>query len=214
MTLGSAVAAYWTPKTVAGNTSWANGGTITDISTSSWGNGTSYAVSVALAVNNSGQVVCRPGALTGITTADIYQIGTGHLTPLTGLLFSCPRPTLLKTLLDSAAGFQNCIDTAGDVVGYEVVSSVNHAAIWQNGTLTDLQAEYGPSGLNILPTNFVMNNATAIDNHGDIAGYGTDGSGHIIQAFVLVQPVPEPSAVLLAATGLVGLLAYAWRKRK
>ena len=25
---------------------------------------------------------------------------------------------------------------------------------------------------------------------------------------------PEPSTLLLAATGLLGLLAYAWRKRK
>jgi predicted MFS family arabinose efflux permease len=29
-----------------------------------------------------------------------------------------------------------------------------------------------------------------------------------------VSTVPEPSAVLLMAMGLVGLLAYAWRKQK
>ena len=28
------------------------------------------------------------------------------------------------------------------------------------------------------------------------------------------QPIPEPSALVLVATGLIGLLAYAWRKRK
>ncbi len=33
-------------------------------------------------------------------------------------------------------------------------------------------------------------------------------------ALILSQPVPEPSALLLAAAGLAGLLAYAWRKRK
>ena len=32
----------------------------------------------------------------------------------------------------------------------------------------------------------------------------------------LLTPVvtPEPSTLLLAASGLIGLLAYAWRKRK
>ena len=29
-----------------------------------------------------------------------------------------------------------------------------------------------------------------------------------------VAPTPEPSTLLLAGTGLLGLLAYAWRKRK
>ena len=34
-------------------------------------------------------------------------------------------------------------------------------------------------------------------------------------AIILHQvTVPEPSALLLAACGLTGLLAYAWRKRK
>jgi hypothetical protein len=33
-------------------------------------------------------------------------------------------------------------------------------------------------------------------------------------ALVLSQPVPEPSTLLLMAAGLLGLLAYAWRKRK
>ena len=34
-------------------------------------------------------------------------------------------------------------------------------------------------------------------------------------ADVLLQPVPvpEPSTLLLAASGLIGLLVYAWRKR-
>ena len=29
-----------------------------------------------------------------------------------------------------------------------------------------------------------------------------------------VKPIPEPSAVVLLASGLIGLLAYAWRKRR
>ena len=31
---------------------------------------------------------------------------------------------------------------------------------------------------------------------------------------LILKPVPEPSTLLLAGAGLLGLLAYAWRKRK
>ena len=31
---------------------------------------------------------------------------------------------------------------------------------------------------------------------------------------VILTPVPEPSTLLLTATGLLGLLAYAWRRRR
>ena len=38
--------------------------------------------------------------------------------------------------------------------------------------------------------------------------------GHIIVGEVSTQLIPEPSALAILATGLLGLLAYAWRKRK
>ena len=43
-----------------------------------------------------------------------------------------------------------------------------------------------------------------------------DSSCYIDQGFrvALLAPVPEPSTLLLAAAGLVGLLAYSWRKQK
>ena len=69
-------------------------------------------------------------------------------------------------------------------MGYTgIQGSTWHAAIWQNGTITDLNSIYGPSGLNILPAGFVLNNATAIDDRGDIVGYGTDSANNTYQAF-------------------------------
>ena len=54
--------------------------------------------------------------------------------------------------------------------------------------------------------------ATAISGNGTyIVGYGAVGSQ--THGFLLTA-VPEPSALLLAASGFVGLLAYAWRRRK
>ena len=39
-------------------------------------------------------------------------------------------------------------------------------------------------------------------------GAGNDGS------IISVDSIPEPSTITLLATGLIGLLAYAWRKRR
>jgi hypothetical protein len=38
--------------------------------------------------------------------------------------------------------------------------------------------------------------------------------GDVMPAMILGIPSPEPSTLLLAASGLVGLLAYAWKKRR
>ena len=40
---------------------------------------------------------------------------------------------------------------------------------------------------NVLPAGFVLNNATAIDNRGDIVGYGTDSATNTYQAFELLN---------------------------
>jgi hypothetical protein len=51
-----------------------------------------------------------------------------------------------------------------------------------------------------------------------IVGWGTyDGVEHgflLTPSVYTPVPTPEPSTLLLVATGLLGLLAYAWRKRK
>ena len=45
------------------------------------------------------------------------------------------------------------------------------------------------------------------------AGYTNDGA-YAVQLAQVPTPTPEPSTLLLLATGLLGLLAYAWRKWK
>ena len=54
--------------------------------------------------------------------------------------------------------------------------------------------------------------ADDIGGNGDIVGVGITNSA-ADDAFLLT-PTPEPSTLLLVVSGLVGLLAYAWRKRK
>ena len=48
---------------------------------------------------------------------------------------------------------------------------------------------------------------------------GRQGGGVVpylgtIDNFEIVGTVPEPGTIVLLITGLIGLLAYAWRKRK
>jgi len=46
-------------------------------------------------------------------------------------------------------------------------------------------------------------------------GWGFSGSGNLHGNFTIpAQTTPEPSTLLLAASGLIGLLCYAWRKRR
>ena len=60
--------------------------------------------------------------------------------------------------------------------------------------------------------------AVAVNNAGQILVQGTVASDTLgdeyTWLFTPVAATPEPSACVLAATGLLGLLAYAWRKRK
>jgi hypothetical protein len=52
-----------------------------------------------------------------------------------------------------------------------------------------------------------------INDAGAIAGYGTY-NGSTTALLLTPVPTPEPSSLALAAAGVFGLLAYAWRKRK
>ena len=135
------------------------------------------------------------GTVTGARGADnatfIYNMKTQVFTPLTqngtNLLFYDPFPGTI-----SEGGHDQAINNAGDVVGYiGAQGSTWQAAMWQpngsgGGSIVNLNTEYA----SILPAGVTLNNATAIDNNGDIAGVCTDADNNTMQAFVIYAPLP------------------------
>jgi hypothetical protein len=168
-----------------------------------------------VAINSSGNAVGSWSStgygsslnLGSVTGSFIYNVGTPGFTSLGSLLVGSPDPGTL----DYQAGLSQAINDSGIVVGC-IINGSNpsgyDAAIWQNGTVTDLNTLYAG-----ILNGFVLDNATAIDNNGDIAGYGHNANGSV-QAWVIYATVPEPGMLGLIFTGLAGLSAYAWRKRK
>jgi hypothetical protein len=58
---------------------------------------------------------------------------------------------------------------------------------------------------------WTLTTAWAIDDAGDVVGYGANPAGHA-DAFLLT-PVPEPSTLVLLLASAVCLLGFAWRRR-
>jgi probable HAF family extracellular repeat protein len=158
--------------------------------------------SLATAINNSGVVVgwsAVPGSIGAtMTHAFVYQNGTmTDLTPLLGGNWS------------AAFG----INSAGVIVGEMSSGSSGlwHAFMLDNGKVTDLNSLL-PAGLG-----WTLQAATAINNLGQIIGYGTDPEGNE-STFLLtpsslgapLDPVPEPASIFCA----LGILAAALVRQK
>ena len=90
------------------------------------------------------------------------------------------------------------LEDAGTIVGFSLIAgnSAQHAFLFQNGQLLDLNSLINLSGT-------YLQEATAINDLGQIVANGSDGQAY------LLTPIPEPStyAALLGAAvfGLVAL---------
>ena len=147
-------------------------------------------------------------AATG-ANASIYQMGTGAVTRL-GSGFKV-GPVLGPERFTQDSGMQQTINASGQVAGFEVVGGVNHAAVWQNGTITDLNTLYAGSFAERLRPQYGHWPSTITAT---LAGMEPTRCRTPSRRMSSSNPAPEPSTLLLAATGLVGLLVCAWRKRK
>jgi probable HAF family extracellular repeat protein len=93
------------------------------------------------------------------------------------------------------------INNNGQVVGIaDTTSGDSHAFLYRNGMMTDLNSLIDPT------SGWALTDARAINDSGWIVGSGLhNGDNH---AF-LMMPVPEPPAIYLLATGILGFVVCA-----
>jgi probable HAF family extracellular repeat protein len=172
--------------------------------------------SKATAINDRGQVV------------GWSNIATDWMVPANNQSYYTPEPNHAFLYQDgkmhdlgTLPGFQDSVATAinaqGQIVGYvgnaqadSYDGSLMHAALFDSGTgkVTDLNG-FLPTG-----SGWVLNDATGINDSGQIIGYGTlNGVG---EGFLLtpstgdIAPVPEPGTLAVAAFGIA---IVGWRRR-
>ena len=144
--------------------------------------------SQAYAINGSGQVVGDWSTTYGANQSQMT--GSFLYNTSTHAVASLPLNFVTQLglgYLYDGQGENGLINDTGQVVGQITVDGVAHAAVWSAaGGLQDLNTLDADN----LPAGFVLNNATAIDDNGDIVGYGTDSAGHTDQAFLLRAALP------------------------
>jgi probable HAF family extracellular repeat protein len=163
--------------------------------------------SYAMAINDNGQVAGHAATGSGYLHAMIYLAGIA---------------TDIGTLGGSSS-YAYGINNFGAVVGYSLLADngVNHAFLYQNGLLFDLNL------LLASPAGWELTAAYGINDAGQIVGTGIlNGVQHAFEldpvnpssglraAGPALAPTPEPGAAALGGTGLMALLAALyWRRR-
>ena len=194
---------------------------------------TGKTTSYGTAINDSGEVI--GSGKSGVTFASLFYNGSSVTTPwgdttkygwalndagigivsTTAATDAYNGSTLVAIDSYGGPGDQFAINNAANPMAVggngttAYVYTDSGSMTWSSQTLAAYAAGLGATNAG----SWTFQWADGINNNGEIAGFGLIGGQ--LHAFALLNaPVPEPSTLLLAATGLVGLLAYAWRKRK
>ena len=119
------------------------------------------------------------------------------------LLYSTSKNISLGSL-GGVNGVANALNNSNQVVGWsQIASGAQHAFLYSNGTMQDLNLLIPPlSGITLI-------SAVGIDSAGEIVAFGTDASGQTNEYFLtpLESPVPEPSSLAIVSLMIVAFAA-------
>jgi probable HAF family extracellular repeat protein len=149
-------------------------------------------------LNDLGHAVGRYTDAAGRTRAFLFD---GIASTDLGLLSSSPTFVHARALDLNESG-----DIVGHVAQFDNAPGFGGAAVlWRGGMIFDLNTLIDPG------TGWRLLSAEGINDAGQIVGYGTLNGQ--TRAFVMTA-VPEPSTLVLASLGAVGLMAAARRSRR
>lgn len=166
---------------------------------------TGGAFSTGYGINDKGEVVGTSGVAGGGSHAFLYDPATGMMVDLGDL----PGGSVDATAFD--------VNEAGQAVGRSSSAAGDHAFLWDNGTLFDLNDLIDPTdplfGL------VTLGQAKAINDSGQIVGQGLFAGPfgpQVSHAFLLTPvpqvAVPEPGTFALFVVGLAGLMVTVRRR--
>ena len=188
-----------------------------------------YSASTATAINNSGQILCNANS-SGYLHAFLYSGGTMHyLGTLGGIsseafgindygqivgdsvnasgeddafLYASGTMIDLGTIPGTGLSQAYGINDSGLIVGECEEGNRNYAFLYSGGTMQSLTSLISPS------VGWTLQDATGINNEGQICGWGLNPAGET-DSFLLT-PTPEPGTLALVGAGAVALLSYRW----
>ena len=108
--------------------------------------------------------------------------------------------------LGGANGAAYALNNSNEVVGWsQIASGAQHAFLYANGAMTDLNS------LIPVSSGIVLTSAVGIDAAGEIVAYGTDSSGQSHEYFLTPSEAPVPERASLAIMGFM-IVAVAGRQ--